>query len=356
MTTVATVTASLTRHLDRVTRRRKRLGAPQVLVRSPLLEGEFRYGASETPFHAASVGKMPTAVVVMQLVEEGMFTLDTRIAEILPVDTLRGLFVVDGVDRAGEVSVRNLLDHTSGVADYFEGIVDAGPGFLDLILSEPDHLWLPEELLGFSRDRQRAVASPGEEFHYSDTGYVLLGLAIETVTGVPFHRSLHDRIFTPLGMSESYLMFKSSPARALAPISPLWLGTVEASTFTSISCDWAGGGIVSTVDDLMRFDIGLHDGTLLSSSSSAELQAMRHRFLRGIYYGSGMMEIRFEEFFFLLRGLPRPTGHIGVLATQVFYDAVHDAHIVMNFHSTREMRRSFRTLIEIERGLARLAR
>ena len=137
------------------------------------------------------------------------------------------------------------------------------------------------------------------------------------------------------------------------PIAPFTLGAVEASTFRSVSCDWAGGGIVSTLADLSAFGRALHEGRLISGESLARLSAVRIRFRRGIHYGTGMMELRFEEFFFLLRGLPRPTGHIGVLGTHLFYDAVNDAHIVMNFGGTTEMVRSFRTLIQIETELRR---
>jgi len=90
-----------------------------------------------------------------------------------------------------------------------------------------------------------------------------------------------------------------------------------------VSCDWAGGG---------------------------------NRFRPGILYGAGLMEVRFEGFFPLLRGLPRPVGHIGVLATHMFFDPVNRAHIVMNFGSTREMVRSFRTLTQIETLLTRAGR
>ena len=68
-----------------------------------------------------------------------------------------------------------------------------------------------------------------------------------------------------------------------------------------------------------------------------------------------MMQVRFEGFSPFLRGMPRPIGHIGVLGTHLFHDPVHDAEIVLNFGSTREMVRSFRTLIEIERLLARVS-
>jgi len=65
------------------------------------------------------------------------------------------------------------------------------------------------------------------------------------------------------------------------------------------------------------------------------------------------MDLRFGELSFLLRGFPRPTGHIGVLGTHMFYAAVNDARIVMDFHSTAEMVRIFRTLIRIEQLLRR---
>ena len=68
------------------------------------------------------------------------------------------------------------------------------------------------------------------------------------------------------------------------------------------------------------------------------------------------MEVRFEGFMPLLRGMPRPVGHIGILATHLFHDPVHDADIVLNFASTREMVRSFRTLITIEQELQRAQR
>ncbi|MCY7324956.1 MAG: beta-lactamase family protein [Microbacteriaceae bacterium] len=337
----------LDRHLDRITRARGALGAPQVLVRSRTNGIDYSYGARSTPFHAASIGKVATTVLIMQLVDEGAVTLDTSVQSVLGP--------LDGV-LAAEATVRQLLDHTSGAADYFEGPVTSGPPFLGLVVSDPDRFWEPQDLLEFSRTRQVPVGMPGERFQYSDTGYILAGLVIEAVSGAPFHDVLRDRIFRPLAMNDSWMMWRSDPAasagRSHGPIAPLWLGRVEASAFRSVSCDWAGGGIVSTVDDLAKLSEGLQS-TLVSAGMLAEMRRTRHRFRRGIHYGTGLMELRFGEFSFLLRGFPRPTGHIGVLGTHMFHDAVNDAHIVMNFHSTREMVRSFRTLIRIEQLLRR---
>lgn len=357
------ITERLTRHLDTATRKRGNRGAPQVQVSAPGLE--FSYGDAALPFHTASIGKVPTAVLVMQLVEAGALSLETPVVGMLPAGMLAGL--VEPA-RIATVTVGDLLAHEGGVADYFEGPVTAGATLLERVIAEPDRFWTPQDLLDFSRTHQ-TPAGPG--FTYGDTGYVLLGLMLEHVTGRAFHELLHERVFTPLGMDDSYMLYRSEPVAGVrriagvapvariapvAPIAPFTLGAVEASTFRSVSCDWAGGGIVSTLGDLTRFSRALHGGELVSEASLARLTAVRNRFRRGIHYGTGMMELRFEEFFFLLRGLPSPTGHIGVLGTHMFYDAVNDAHIVMNFGGTTEMVRSFRTLIQIETELRRDAR
>lgn len=376
--------AELDRHLTAVTRRRGRLGAPQVAVRSADGALDYRFGDAAQRFHVASIGKLFTATLVMQLIEAGAFTLETPITGVLPGAELRGLFTVDGADEAAgvgeaavadlaaEVTLEHLLTHTSGVADYFDGPVLHGPRFLDLLVGEPDHLWTPSELLDFSRERQRPVGRPGARFAYSDTGFVLLGRIVEEVTGRGFHEVLHERILHPLGMVDSALMFHSLPERdyvaalatgasttatAAAPtIAPFHLGRVEASRFTSVSCDWAGGGLMSVPADLLAFSAALHGGRLIGPASLAHLASMRNTFRPGLRYGAGMMEVRFEGFMPLLRGLPRPLGHIGVLATHLFHDPVHEADIVLNFASTREMARSFRTLIRIEQALARASR
>lgn len=358
-----TFTRKLDAHLAGVTRRRGELGAPQVAVRSPRLGLDYRFGDQERRFHAASIGKAFTATLVMQLVESGAITVDTPVSALLSHAELRGLFADSGdrgADVAGGATVHHLLTHTSGVADYFEGPVTSGPTLLELVVNEPDHLWTPAELLDFSRDRQRPVGRPGERFLYSDTGYVLLGRILEEATGRRFHELLLERIFTPLGMDDSALLFHSRPARdcevVTADIAPFWLERRELSRSTSISCDWAGGGVISTPGDLAEFSRALHGGDLLGAESLTYLGTMRNRFRRGIHYGAGMMQVRFEGFTPLLRGLPRPVGHIGILATHMFHDHVHDADIVLNFASAREMTRSFRSLIAIEQLLRRATR
>jgi D-alanyl-D-alanine carboxypeptidase len=300
------------------------------------------------PFHMASIGKLFTALLIMRLVERGRMRLDQAVCELLDATTLQRLFVYDGVDYAAQVTVAQLLGHTSGVADYFEGRARGAPSVMRQMVSDPEHIWTPSELLAFTRTHQRAQAAPGSTFHYSDTGYILLGLMIENDMGMPLEECLHHELFAPLGMHRSYLMHRGLPIEMPAPaIAPVWLAGHEVSQFRSVSSDWAGGGIVSTPADAVRFMRALHSGTLLQPASLQHMMHAVHRFQPGLWYGLGMMEVRFEEFFFLLRGLPRLYGHIGVVATHLWYEPLSETTIVLNVGDSTQMVASFRLLIDV---------
>ncbi|MDQ2624452.1 MAG: beta-lactamase family protein [Actinomycetota bacterium] len=340
------VSAQLDAHLAKVARRRARRGlpAPQVLVRAPGLE--LSSGARELPFHAASVAKLATAALVMQQVEEGRLALSTLVAEVLPDDEIEGLFGGPGA------TLEHLLGHTSGIADYFEGRVTHGLPMRTLVTTEQDHVWTQRALLDLTRERQRPVAAPGRRFHYSDTGYVLLGRVLEEVTGRSYTELLRARVLEPAGMTSSALWRREpGPER----IAPLWVDGVELSGAASLTCDWSGGGIVTTLDDLARLAVALRDGTLVRPETFAAMTRPRERFRQGMRYGLGAMQLRLGELA-LAPGLPRPVGHLGVLGVHCFTDPARETTVILNFHSTREMRASFQTHIRIAMILARAAR
>ena len=353
--------ARLERSLARIARARSRSGMPhpQVLLVAPGLE--FAFGDRGRRFHTASVGKTMTATLAFQLAERGMLDLDAPLPSVLPEPEWRGLFVVDGVDRAADVTMAQLLDHTSGVADYFEGRSNTGRSFVAGIVAEPDRLWTPADLLDHSREHQRPVAVPGSRFAYSDTGYVLAARIIEEAGGASLATQLHERVLGPAGMDDSCLLFHSMPGGGPAPddpaealdLAPLWLGRHEVGRARALSCDWGGGGVVSTVDDLVRFSTAWHGGALVSEASRARMSAAGSRFRPGIRYGSGLMQLRYEGFSPFLGAMPRTLGHIGITGTHMFGDAGSGIHLALNFHGTREMLRSFRTHIALVRAALR---
>ncbi|MBP1989386.1 serine hydrolase domain-containing protein [Paenibacillus eucommiae] len=311
--------------------------------------------AHDQPFHTASIGKVFTSLLIMKMAEQGDLSIHDPIAKYLSPSELQDLFVYQKVDYANQVTIKQLLAHTSGIADYFEDPAINSQPFMELIISKPDELWTPDKLIDFTRLYQKPAGIPGTLFHYSDTGYILLGQIIERVTGSSFSDNLHSKIFGPLHMNDSYLMFYSEPTNTpKKPIQDVWLNGVDISRFQSLSCDWAGGGIITTPKDLMIFLKTFRNGPFLSTNSLQEMESFAHKFRTGIYYGLGWMEIHFEEFFFMLKGLPRLKGHIGIVATHMLCDPETDTYIVMNFGSNTSMVRSFKALIQIVSTLKKM--
>lgn len=336
--------------INKIARKRKNQSPIQLHVSAPRygIYYDSPYGKPDQPFHGASIGKVFTAVLILRMVERGVIKLNQPVSELLDAELLKGLFVYRGVDYADKVTVGQLLNHTSGVADYFTATVQPGFTFLDHVVHHSEKLWTPSSLLDITRQFQQAVAKPGERFHYSDTGYILLGLIVQQVSGHSFHSQLHDEIFEPLGMDQSYLAFYSQPKTQPTPsILPMYVNNVDVSRFQSLSCDWAGGGVVSTPIDLVKFHRALHTDKLVSHTLLRQMTNCSHKFRSGLWYGTGMMEYRFEEFFFLLRGLPRMHGHLGITATHMVTVPSHDLHVVINLGDTGQMTTSVKLLIEI---------
>lgn len=322
----------------------------------------FPPNSENQPYHIASIGKVFTAVLVQIFAQRGEFSLQDKILRFFTPADLEKLFVFHDTDYARDVTIEHLLGHTSGIADYFEGIADALEGskkprttFIDEVLTDPSHHWTPQELVEYTRKYQKAVGVPGKKFNYSDTGYILLGLIIEKVTGIAFDQNLTNEIFAPLAMHDSHLMFYSEPKNTpRKDIAKIWMNGVEVSSFESLTCDWSGGGIISTTADLLKFNKALRSEKLIPASTLETMDSCNYRFQPGIYYGLGMMEIRFKEFFFMLGRLPKVKGHIGILSTHMFYDPAKDAHVIINLGDNTRMVASFQALIEIENALQRM--
>ncbi len=312
--------------------------------------------APNQPFHVASIGKLFTSVTVMQLAEEGKLAIADPISQYVPAEVLAGLFVVDGVDHASAVTVAQLMDHTSGVADYFSDPVDSGLTVAQDLVANHQTLWTPALLLDVTRTRQHAVGLPGKQYHYSDTGYILLGLLIESVEQKQFHDVLAHRFFVPLGMVDTYMPFRSIPTNPQPmPMADAWLDGVNIRAAQSITADWAGGGVVSTPDDLLRFAQALHTYKLVNKESYLRMITMRNQFQTGLYYGVGMMAVRFGEFSWTLDFLPESLGHLGILATHLWYEPLTDTYIIMNYGSNAQLETSFRDLITLETTLRRIS-
>lgn len=324
-----------------------------VYIDAPKKRLEAKYAAGtlngqpieiDQPYHIASVGKLFTATLIGYLIDQGQITLEDPIHLYLNDEMLSGLFVYEGVDYKDQVTIQNLLSHTSGVADYF---AKEDGGLVESLYQSPNTLYTPQSLVQYTREHQSAYFAPGNGYHYSDTGYVLLGLIIESVSGKSFDEMLHAVIFDPLAMNDSYLMFYSDPKNEKRQIAEVWIDGHEISQFNSASIDWAGGGIISTLDDLAVYIRALNHGEIISKETLDSLNQFDYEFMSGIQYGNGFMRMEFDKFSPMLGFLPQMTGHMGVLGTQLFYDQETDMVYVSSFGSSDATASSVRAMIQI---------
>jgi CubicO group peptidase (beta-lactamase class C family) len=202
-----------------------------------------------TDFRLASFTKQFTAMAVMLLVHDGKLRYDERLTEVFPDFPAYG--------RA--ITVRHLLTHTSGLPDYEERM-DGGPWTEARQIQD-------EEVLELLKRQTTPKFAAGSSWSYSNSGYVMLGLIVAKVSGVPFADFLRQRIFQPLAMDRTLVYVKgknSVPERAFGH-SKGPQGFVETDQ-SSTSATQGDGGIYSNLEDLAKWDQALARHTLLSEA------------------------------------------------------------------------------------------
>lgn len=226
-------------------------------------------------FRIGSVTKTFVATVVLQLVDEGRIALDGSIA-----DQLR-----EAVPGGDQISVRQLLNHTSGLYDYMKE-----PGMSTNRWRGADRFtdYRPSQLLG-AAFRHEPYFAPGTDFRYSNTNYIVLGMLIEQVTGQRYGDEVTRRILTPLGLSQTSFPGTGAgiPAPAIRAEHTLDDGTTVDVTEMNPSLDWSAGEMISTTHDLDVFLGALLAGHLTSPAMLAEM-TRTVPMGSGFHYGLGI--------------------------------------------------------------------
>lgn len=222
------------------------------------------------PFQIGSNTKMMTAVVLLQLFEEGRLGLDDPLSKHLPE-------IASRLPEGDAITLRQLAQHTSGVFSYTDNAPDGTPGLMEGGVSNREVLrseLSPSEMIDFVIEHGQPNFAPGAEasWSYSNTGYVLLGMVIEKLEARPLSKSYEVRIFGPLGMERSYL-WSDIPKPAFGLPRAYLTATDYETTDWNMSQGWAAGGVISTLDDMHVFIEALIGGDLFQSP--ATLAAMQ---------------------------------------------------------------------------------
>jgi D-alanyl-D-alanine carboxypeptidase len=246
-------------------------GSVDLLTGAPMTpDSAFRVGSNTKPYITA---------LVMHLVDEGLVTLDD------PLST----YVTD-YPAWDAITIRQLLGMQSGIPDYM--LTEA---FMMVAVFSPEALTTPDYLLSFVKDLPLDF-EPGTESLYTNTNYILVGLIIEEVTGLPAHEALQTLILDPLGLDATYLDVVDEPkaelshgyldlaivgflfgltAEAVNMIPKTWFMEdylVDATYLFPPMFAWTDGGLITTPGDAMEFMHALLTGAVVSAASLAEMQ------------------------------------------------------------------------------------
>ncbi|MFE6257425.1 serine hydrolase domain-containing protein [Agromyces sp. NPDC057865] len=257
-----------------------------------------------------SITKTFTSSLILQLVEDGELSLDDTIDQ-----------YVDGVQNGDEVTIRMLLNMTSGIPSY-----TADDAMTTRLFADPTQPWTPEELLSYGLGMP-PLSDPGTQFNYSNTNYVLLGTVIEQVTGRPYPEVLQSEILEPLGLEDTYFpdtngmpdphlsgfSLQGTPADSQEP--------VETTNWSPTSA-WTAGQVISNIDDMLEWGRVLSTGQgILDEDMAVErLEAIPAE--GGYGYGNGC-----------IAGWVGHTGDIEGYNTTVYHHTASDSTIVVLVNS-----------------------
>lgn len=234
-----------------------------------------------------SVGKTYFAALALRLLGEGRLKLEDPVSEYLGHHDWYAR-----VPNAAHITVRHLMTHTSGVMRY-----EFKPSFTTDLTARPDKHWRPEELVAYVLDEE-ASFMPGEDWEYSDTNFILLGMILEKVTGRPCYEVIAETFLQPLGLENTV----PSDSRSIpgliqgyaGPQNPFG-GTDEVLLpdgrfVINPQFEWAGGGFASTPSDLARWARALYTGKAFDAALlPIMLDGVPARLGPGSRYGLGVI-------------------------------------------------------------------
>lgn len=232
-----------------------------------------------TPFAVASLTKTFMAALMLQLRDEGHLWLGTPISKWLP-----------WYPKADKISIQMLLNHRSGIYDYFDH-----PRYEKLVFGRPKHKWTRGEILALSGPR---YCAPGKCYHYSNTNYVLLSAIVSKITGQGAAAQIRQRFVRPLGLTDTF--FQGREKITKVPAMGYWWtggrykgfsdGTRMRPNTSAATVASTAGGMLSSVRDISDWQDALLGGELLSPRS----MELMLTFPKSSGYGLGMRYARLD--------------------------------------------------------------
>ncbi len=266
-------------------------------------------------YFIASTSKLFTSSLVFKLRKAGKLEFRDPISKFLPSSILRNLHSYKGKEYSNQITVSNLLAHTSGLPDYFKN-KSVGNTTLERHLTEGNDMqWDLQQVIEWNKQMTPAFSpSKPNKAYYSDTNYQLLGKIIENQFEDPLAEIIQEEICKPLELNQTYLYtdpLDTKPRKMYFKSDPLNI----PKAMTSFKAD---GGVVSTSEDLMKFIQGFMIGKLFPRTYIQEIQQWNKIFFP-LESGVGIHRFKAPWYFSPFRKIPELIGHSGLSGAFAFY-------------------------------------
>jgi CubicO group peptidase (beta-lactamase class C family) len=305
----------------------------------------------DTPIYIASITKLYTATVIMRLYENGALSLDDPMSRYLSKELIQGIHVYKGTDYSREITIKQLLSHTSGIADYYTEKPKGGKSLFDLFLEKPERSWTVDETIERTRNDLRPNFQPGTDASYSDTNFQLLGKVIEAVTGKPLHTVYEDFIFRPLGLKHTWLIGRSEPqlAPSAAP-ADIFYKDMNITKTRSNGAYWAEGGILSTAAEMIIFLKALNDGRIINGDTLKLMHDWR-KLQFPLQYGYGTMYFKLPRVITRVMKVPPLWGHSGSTGSFLYYSEDLNLYMAGSINQVESKSKPFKLMLRVTKAI-----
>lgn len=299
---------------------------------------------ANAPFYIASVTKMFTATLILQLKDQGLIDLDTTAKSILIQYDLSDLHNVKGRAYGPQLTIRHLLHQSSGLADYYEG--DAAIA----LKQGKDRAYNLSDVLRMTKALPPQALPDSGKSYYSDTNFQLLGAIIETVTGRPYCEVVQTQICAPLGMKQTSVQALNE----LDQPAPLTLYNQSRPLRLPLALSSMGpdGGIVSTLDDMLFFLKAYMGNVLFDPENETDVRQFQ-KLVFPLQYGFGLMRFKLPRWMNLFRETPEFIGHAGSSGSFAFFAPKEDIYLTGTYNQVDAPKRPFTLMMRVISTLKR---
>lgn len=297
----------------------------------------------DSPFFIASTTKLYITTSILKLRELKKLQLTDKISRYLDSELISGIHRHQGTDYSSDITIEQLMAHTSGLPDYFQQKRASSKSLEAEIVAGQDQAWSLGKVIEDAK-QMNPHFPPGTKGKalYSDTNYQLLGKIVENITNTSLEDAFKLFIYEPLALSETYLYTNNhgqTPKTLYYKSAPLHIPQAMASFGPD-------GGIVSTAEELMRFLRAFFEGRLFPREYVNELYVWNKIFFP-LQYGIGVAKFKLPRVFSPFKPLPELIGHSGLSGAFAYYCPEKDLYLSGTVNQISKPSTSYKLMLRI---------